>query len=66
MCSKEQTWKIYGDKCVWDNYPTKEKCDNNGRLFILENEDIMKNQFIKCSWNKNGNKLATIDNRGNI
>eukprot|EP01084_Bolivina_argentea_P190759 327715_1 len=63
---KRQLWKICNESNVWNNYPTKPKPDKLSRLFIIEPEDITKHEFTCSSFNKNGNKLATIDQRGNI
>ena len=63
---KRQLWRVSGESSIWNNYPTKPTPDKLSRLFVIETEDINKHQFTHSSFNKNGNKLVTIDQRGTI
>lgn len=63
---RRQLWRVSGESSIWNNYPTKPTPDRSSRLFIIETEDINKHQFTHSSFNNNGNKLVTIDQRGTI
>eukprot|EP01084_Bolivina_argentea_P198377 339705_1 len=63
---RRQLWKVSGESSIWSNYPTKPIPDKLSRLFLIESEDVTRYEFVCSSFNKNGTKLATMDQRGNI